>query len=411
MIDPRYPNRRRQESPWGPLGISLLLHLLLGMWVFSWRWEPQPQRIDPSSVMTVEYLPDGALIPGVTWLNPLDFQPEEEKPKEDPEEELRLQSTGGQVVELARPLEPQRPDQADYLAEHNSKVPEESVSQRHRINPAVVAPTWSPRDTPGTEGTGQKDITRPSTGTAAAGKAPEEARPGASTGNPTPFRGDARQATGHAQDAQKAADQGRLAWLPDRLSKYDLGKPERSLGQAGQSGGAGPQVRQGGSLAAAQRGLGKPQGAPTNDYLPDEKNTNATLLNAYEFKYAAFLNKVKRAVSFYADQTLNNARPGSPLTKNAYEITAHAMLDSGGRLESIRITKGSGIPEFDDALAQAFRLAAPFPTPPQGMIEGDGSVHIRDFLFHIDIGRAPSPMNGIDPRQGIMFPGLQTAPR
>ena len=70
----------------------------------------------------------------------------------------------------------------------------------------------------------------------------------------------------------------------------------------------------------------------------------------------------------------------------------------------------SGIPAFDEAIVEAWRLAAPFENPPPGMVAEDGFIHIDDFGFHIEIGRAKAELTGIDPRQDVMFPGLQTIP-
>jgi protein TonB len=41
----------------------------------------------------------------------------------------------------------------------------------------------------------------------------------------------------------------------------------------------------------------------------------------------------------------------------------------------------SGITDLDEVAVEAFRLAAPFPHPPKGMVDGDGTIKIRwDFI-------------------------------
>jgi len=42
----------------------------------------------------------------------------------------------------------------------------------------------------------------------------------------------------------------------------------------------------------------------------------------------------------------------------------------------------SGIQDLDDAAIEAFKAAAPFPNPPKGVVENDGTVQIRwDFVL------------------------------
>ena len=42
----------------------------------------------------------------------------------------------------------------------------------------------------------------------------------------------------------------------------------------------------------------------------------------------------------------------------------------------------SGVIDLDSAAVEAFREAAPFPNPPKGMVEGDGTIKIRwDFVL------------------------------
>ncbi|MCK6526040.1 TonB family protein [Myxococcota bacterium] len=414
MIDPRYRKRRtRRGSPSLALACSALLHLLV---VAGLALRPTPPRATPEAepVMAVEYYPDVASIPGAHLLEPRDFvvplapTPEEEVAEEaDPEHKAPAR---GQVVEVPKPPRSERPDEADYLAEHDSKVEQEMASEKFRLNSPVLSQRYSPTDAPGIEGTGREDVDKPADGADATGAERMASRTPGDAASPTPFQGQPVPSTGAGQDRDASSERGRMSYVPDLSSKYDLGRPESSSGHMGQLGGPGPSGAEGGQ-AAAQRGWGQPQGSPSNDYLKDEAKGDSTTLNTHEFRYAAFLNRVKRLVSFYADQTLNNAVPRQAPNKASYDVVMHAMLNKEGRLEAIRVVESSGIPEFDEALAQAFRLAAPFPNPPAGMVESDGSVHIRDFGFHIEIGRARAQMNGIDPRQGVMFPGLQTSPR
>jgi protein TonB len=58
------------------------------------------------------------------------------------------------------------------------------------------------------------------------------------------------------------------------------------------------------------------------------------------------------------------------------------VLNSTGNLVKIQVLADSGILDLDDAAIEAFQKAAPFPNPPNGIVEGDGMVRIRwDFIL------------------------------
>ena len=48
----------------------------------------------------------------------------------------------------------------------------------------------------------------------------------------------------------------------------------------------------------------------------------------------------------------------------------------------VQVLEDSGLRDLDEAAVDAFREAAPFPNPPQGIVEKDGTVKIRwDFVL------------------------------
>ncbi len=335
--------RTRRRWPWLALLLSIVLHVPLVLVYVFMLTSDTPEALDDDPIL-VEY-------------RPYEEPPPEELVEEEEEEEDDLD---GQVVDLPEPLEENKPEDADYLAEYDITVEEEMVSELFKIAPEVVAPVYSEESTFQLEDILEMNVEEDSTG-ATAGDVVFERHP--------------------------------LARYAVTSSDYDIQQKD---------GANRPMMS-----AHRQQQL---QGAPSNDYLPDVEKGIATQLNADEFLFAGFLNRVKRMVSFYANQTLQNARPEVPVTKMAYDLTVDAMLDPEGNLVSVKVTEASGIPAFDEAILEAWRLAAPFPNPPPGMVEDDGYIHIDDFGFHITIGRARAELTGIDPRQGVMFPGLQTTP-
>ena len=58
------------------------------------------------------------------------------------------------------------------------------------------------------------------------------------------------------------------------------------------------------------------------------------------------------------------------------------ILDDRGTLIRVQVVGRSGVTDLDDAAVEAFRAAAPFPNPPKGIVEADGTIKIRwDFVL------------------------------
>jgi TonB family protein len=337
------PRHRRQ--PPAKLGriaalVSVLLHLPLLLWfVHSTYLRPAPEA--STAPLRISVRP----------VAPPETTPDDEPPPE----------ADGQIVEIAPPKVEQRPDKADYRAEHDSKVEKESVDPRYRLDRVVTAETYSPEDAYELAQNEGIETDLPFTGTVA---------------------------------GRQVFETGKYSLFPNRTSQWDFDSGE------------------GISAPAPSSALdSRMAGAPSNDYLPGVDRSNKTALNAHKTLYASWWNRVKHLVSFYADQTLSNARPKRALRKHKYEMVLSGLIGPDGHLAAIDVKSGSGVPEFDQALKQAFHLAAPFPPPPEGAADRDGFVHMDSFGFVVMIGSAQAEMNGIDPRQGVQFPGLQTGGR
>jgi len=51
-------------------------------------------------------------------------------------------------------------------------------------------------------------------------------------------------------------------------------------------------------------------------------------------------------------------------------------------LIKVQVIGRSGIQDLDDAAVEAFKAAAPFPNPPKGIVDEDGTIRIRwDFIL------------------------------
>ena len=338
--------RRRRRRPGLPraiawLGYSLLFHIILLIALRPW-WSAlfdQQIKTRPMPVSLILEIPDPVQPP----------DPDDEEPVVD-----------GQLVELPRPDVEEVPVDADYLAEHNRVVEEETRTERFRINPEVLAESYSEDDSLQFEDQLDLNITEPSTG--------------AQVGN----------------DKFDPDRDGTLASLPSPFSltnKDGLQKPV-------------PASTRSQDLA----------GAPQNDLL-DEKVGSAVNLNTREFIGAGYINRIRRLVNFYWQQNLDNLPNSVRLTRPRYQTVVEVVLDSNGALESIEVGHESGIAPLDHAVVEAFRLAGPFPNPPEQLISKDGRVYLPNMGFTVEVGQARAAYMGVDPRQGVQFPGILKSPR
>jgi TonB family protein len=350
------------------VALSALFHLLLGWWAIPYLQGLRPTRWDmPVAVRVIDGDPLDALTPDqIERLQALeavnaDTKPEEEKEEaEEPEPKL----PDGQVVETPEPDQEKIPLTSDYLAEHDNAVPEETRTEAYRVNPEVLSNMYSRESKMKFEDVidvGAKDIST-----------------GATVGN-----------------------------LSDPQSNRGEGPPRSTIPSAFA-------VTNKEGLAAPTRASSKDQelaGAPQNDLL-QEKLGAAVSLNTRAFIGAEYLNRIRRAVNFYWDQNLDNLSSSTRarLTLASYRTAVAFVLNSDGALESISVTDESGLPPLDEAVVQAFRIAGPFPNPPEQLIRKDGRIYL-DMDFTVQVGRAQMQYQGIDPRAGVQFPGIMKSPR
>lgn len=329
--------------PW--LTAALVLHIALGLvgdevlpYFFP---DPKLQRGKPIQLVVVP--------------------PPAEDEEEEEEEEEEDKDLDGQIVEVAPPEEEmEEPEDAEYLAEANNIVEEETRTEQFMVNPEVLAREFSRDMKAQQEDLVDLDVDKPSTG--------------ATVGN----------------DRFDPDRDGSLANLPSPwtlTNKEGLEDPVPA------------------SFTEAQL-----SGAPQNDLL-DEKRGDAVNLNTKEFLYASYINRIRRLVNFYWEQNLDNLPSSVRLAKPKYSTSVDAVLNSDGALEYIEVVEESGSGPLDDCVVRAFKIAGPFPHPPEGLIEKDGRVYLPHMSFTVVLGVAQSRYDGIDPRAGVQFPGILKNPR
>lgn len=274
---------------------------------------------------------------------------------EEPEPEYE-----GQIVEIAPDDNDDVPEEADYLADRDNVTEEETKTKNFKMNPDLLARTYSREEQMKTEQLVDVNMTEESTG--------------AMVGN----------------DRFDPDRDGTLASLP---SPWAVTNKE------------GMQAPTVASMADASLA-----GAPQNDSL-DERVSDRLSLNTKEFKYADYIKRIRRQVNFYWFQNLDNLPSSVVYAKTQYLTVANVILDADGGLEMIEVTEGSGVGVLDEAVVSAFKLASPFPNPPEGLISKDGRVYLPDFGFDVQLGVAKSRYDGIDPRANVQFPGILKSPR
>lgn len=329
---------------WVPFAVlTLLAHLLLAWGVdraLPWLTPPPPEDPAPVSLVVLE---------------PTERDEDEEEPEEEQDDDPE-----GQIVETAKPKEPERPEEAEYLAEHDTTVDEETRSELFKINPEVVAPEYSDDEKMEHEDRVDVNVDRPSTG--------------ARTGN----------------DRFDPDRDGSMAALPSPWTLTNKKGLEDPV----------PASHRAATLA----------GAPQNDLL-DEEVGPQTQLNTKEVLYASYLLRIRRLVNFYWEQNLRNLPRSTRIAKPRYTTGVMVVLNGDGALEDVGISESAGVAELDDAVVRAYRLAGPFPNPPEKLVDPDGYVRLPLMTWTVTFRAARNQYQGVDPNAGKRFPGLLKSPR
>lgn len=125
------------------------------------------------------------------------------------------------------------------------------------------------------------------------------------------------------------------------------------------------------------------EASTTNDNLQNVENDFLTRLNTREYKYYGYYTRIKNQLNqWWVPQVQQKftkmMRQGRTIASENSKVTKLVIVLNGkGNLVKVQVLAASGVRDLDDAAIEAFRQAAPFPNPPKGMIETDGTVKIR----------------------------------
>lgn len=126
----------------------------------------------------------------------------------------------------------------------------------------------------------------------------------------------------------------------------------------------------------------------TSDYLKDVEKGAETLLSTREFVYYSFYARIRRQLNQHwggkvREKMTKIIKEGRTIASTDDKVTRLMItLNRKGQLVKVQVLNDSGIRDLDDAAIEAFQEAAPFPNPPEGIVERDGTIKIRwDFIL------------------------------
>jgi TonB family protein len=295
----------------------------------------------------------------------------ERKREEEAQKEMEKKDVNGQVVDIARPAIEQRPDEARFLSEYDSKVARETKGAVGTGKAGAVVP-------------GQVEPQPPTP--PAPSKRPPTPLPSSSQPSQQPLV--VKGPVGSKVPGPRGSNEAVESVGPDGTLAHQHGqgelKPGESMGGGALPGGA-PKLNLQPSQRALQQALGEGEGSP--DYLGDIDEGDATGLNSKKWKFAAFFNRMKALVrdEWHPDQLLSRHDPTGNIYGNKDRVTVLKVeLKLDGRVQEVSVHKGSGVEFLDEEAQSAFRRAQPFENPPQALAEPDGVIRFK-FAFIVQL--------------------------
>lgn len=126
----------------------------------------------------------------------------------------------------------------------------------------------------------------------------------------------------------------------------------------------------------------------TLDYIKDIDPGLETLLSTREFIYYTFYNRIRNQLNQHwgpmvRERLTKLFSEGRNIASTDDKVTKILVtLDNKGTLIKVQVIGDSGVRDLDEAAVDAFKKAAPFPNPPRGIVDPDGTIKIRwDFIL------------------------------
>ncbi len=318
---------------------------------------------------------------------PQKVEPQEKKRK--PEERPK-----GQVVATA-PGNGEEDPESKYLSESSNKVKKETRAKEqtpHYRNPMPQA--TSPQkpvdgaavgqssEAAGNDGEGNDDQPRTAEEQKLALEVPDvNARDEVKLDAPL-ADGDGPRVENRAESLEIQGNSDRLALVP--------GNPEG--GQEGSLGRPGPRAPM--HLMPSLTVLDSVVGGAPNDHL-DLEEGDGTFLNTREWKYAGFFNRVKQGIGMTWHPAAELRRRDPTLSMYGgrdRQTVVSVTLNKDGRVREVFVSRSCGLDFLDLEAVRAFERAQPFPNPPPGLLDEDGTVQFT-FGFFVQLTSSGPGLN------------------
>ncbi len=174
-----------------------------------------------------------------------------------------------------------------------------------------------------------------------------------------------------------------LDGLPGELPSDD--SPDLHVASDGQQSESGQPLPAslGGSSGALRAAFGT---HGTHDDLRDVDEGVTNVLASKRNLYASFFNRMSARVSeHWEPEAVNKAAdPNQKIYGTSARTTVlWVQLDEQGTVTKIVVKRSSDAEHLDEEAIRALKAAAPFPNPPEGLIDGEGHIEF-DFGFTLD---------------------------
>jgi TonB family protein len=333
-----------------------------------------------------------------------ELEREKEKAEEEQiKKEVEAKEAPGQVVELPKPREEKRPDNAKFAAEHDSSVEKEKkkygkFDERARQGDKSGEDEQNMKAAPPAPPTQAAAPTPPSPNKSQSKPAPQllamrtPGAPGRPPGPDSPGVPGQQGGTGVsgeqlAAPSETGGELGQVGQFMPRLPGGGGAPPSPRVAPAPQASQA-----QAPALQPSQQQIARAIGSGTQDYLKDIDEGDETALNSKKWKHASFFNRVKQQVREHwrpADAYRRRDPTGAIYGNKDRYTLVRVQLKPDGSLANVALEMPSGIEFLDDEAIEAFKEAQPFPNPPKQLQEAaNGMINFR-FGFFFEIGGSP----------------------
>jgi TonB family protein len=277
----------------------------------------------------------------------------------EPEDRSEPTKPSGQVVTIPKPDRDERPEDAKFVAEYDSKVARET--RRRGDGSEAYGSNADPGAPSETRSSAREQPSRPQRARGLLALRP---------GWPEPPR---------APDPEVAVPPEGATWSEQQSEIAPAaGAPSR------------PERRRL-SLALTSQQMDRALGGGTSDHLPDIDEGDETALNARSWRYATFFNRVKSQIRshWHAGREYQKRDPtGQVYGQGVRSTLLRLHLHADGRLAEVALEKGAGLDFLDDAAVAAVRDAQPYSNPPPELVDSSGFIRFR-FGFFFEVSGAP----------------------